>query len=340
MIRPGEYKASETGLHHMFHTLYAHFPEAFGKNCLMIGAFVLVGVSFYFLFVPGRRFSLRAALGYVFRRDFYRHRTSHVDVLHFFLAIGFWLPAVGAVVAALFSIDTRDLLTGWFGQRTAVLQQGWMIALIQFVTIFVCRDFGSYIGHYLLHKIPILWSVHRAHHSAEVLTFLTSARTHPLESFHMQFFMTLSGGLGGGVLLYFTGTTLHPAPIALLLLTAFFTEMFGLAQHSHIPISFGKLSYFWISPVMHQIHHSAELRHRDRNFSTQLAVFDWLFGTIYVPREQENYRWGLNDDELGENNPHIRLRDFYLEPTVYAWHLLTGRLRDQVLPQQPPSSPA
>ena len=77
---------------------------------------------------------------------------------------------------------------------------------------------------------------------------------------------------------------------------------------------------------MHQLHHSAELRHRDRNFGTQLAIFDWLFGTLYIPAAREQYRLGLNEQELGDNNPHVRLRDFYLEPAGHAWRLLTGKL--------------
>ena len=77
--------------------------------------------------------------------------------------------------------------------------------------------------------------------------------------------------------------------------------------------------------MLHQIHHSAEPRHRDKNLGGQLSVFDWLFGTIYVPQGREAYRWGLNDRELGENNPHVRLRDFYFEPAAHAWRLLTRR---------------
>jgi len=71
--------------------------------------------------------------------------------------------------------------------------------------------------------------------------------------------------------------------------------------------------------VMHQIHHSAEVRHRDKNFSVTLGLFDWIFGTMYIPEKGEVYRWGLNEEELGDKNPHLRLKDFYLEPFQRMW---------------------
>ena len=142
----------------------------------------------------------------------------------------------------------------------------------------------------------------------------------------MQAFIALFGALGGGAFLYLTGSTLHAAPMLVLVATAVFFETFALAQHSHLPVSFGRLNWLLASPVLHQIHHSAELHHRDRNFAVQLSVFDWMFGTLYVPQGREDYRLGLNDDELGANNPHVRLRDFYLEPAGHAWRLVAGKL--------------
>jgi sterol desaturase/sphingolipid hydroxylase (fatty acid hydroxylase superfamily) len=311
--------------------LYEHFPEAVFTDLAMIAGFSLLGVGFYLLCLPGGRPSLRSALAYVFRREFFRHPTSRVDLLHFVLTVGFWIPLVGALVTAFLSVNVRGLLASRFGEPSMLMQAGWAVMLSQFLVIFVCRDFGTYVGHLLLHKVPLLWSVHRTHHSAEVLTFFTSARAHPLEYLHMQVFIALFGALGGGIFLYLTGTDLQAMPVVLLLVVEGFFGTFGLAQHSHLPISFGPFDRILLAPVLHQLHHSAELRHRDKNLGGQLSLFDWLFGTLYRPQPGESYRWGLNDGELGENNPHLRLRDFYFEPARHAWRLLT---------QWPPGGPA
>ena len=46
---------------------------------------------------------------------------------------------------------------------------------------FTIDDFSKYIIHRFMHKLPILWSLHKVHHSATVLTPMTVFRTHPLE---------------------------------------------------------------------------------------------------------------------------------------------------------------
>jgi hypothetical protein len=42
----------------------------------------------------------------------------------------------------------------------------------------------------------------------------------------------------------------------------------------------------FLSPAHHQIHHSDNPAHFDRNLGSSLAVWDWLFGTLYVPQRQ------------------------------------------------------
>jgi sterol desaturase/sphingolipid hydroxylase (fatty acid hydroxylase superfamily) len=41
---------------------------------------------------------------------------------------------------------------------------------------------------------------------------------------------------------------------------------FANFRHSELWISFGPLNYLISSPAMHQIHHSLDERHRDKNF--------------------------------------------------------------------------
>ena len=42
-------------------------------------------------------------------------------------------------------------------------------------------DFSKFFIHRFMHKWPILWSIHKVHHSATTLTPMTVFRTHPLE---------------------------------------------------------------------------------------------------------------------------------------------------------------
>ncbi len=60
------------------------------------------------------------------------------------------------------------------------------------------------------------------------------------------------------------------------------------------------MNHLLVSPAQHQIHHSTEPSHIDRNFGMVLAIWDWMFATIYVPRGREPFTLGLQDAEHGE----------------------------------------
>jgi sterol desaturase/sphingolipid hydroxylase (fatty acid hydroxylase superfamily) len=102
-----------------------------------------------------------------------------------------------------------------------------------------------------------------------------------------------------------------------------------MLTHSHIPVSFGgRFNILIGGPVMHQIHHGADEKHHDKNIGgAPTYIFDWLFGTLYLPVRGEKIRFGLNDEEFGPKNPHRTVKDFYLEPLVTAFKELRKTLR-------------
>jgi sterol desaturase/sphingolipid hydroxylase (fatty acid hydroxylase superfamily) len=166
--------------------------------------------------------------------------------------------------------------------------------------------------------------VHRTHHSAEALTFLTSGRVHPFESVGIAVWGTLWTGCAAAALSYYTGIAMHPLFPAAVFFWLLLTDVTDKLQHSHVRTSLGPLNYIIASGEMHQIHHSAELKHRDKNFGSASSVFDWMFGTIYIPRPEETIRLGLSEQEIGDQNPHKRAIDIYTEPFAYAWRVLGG----------------
>lgn len=46
-------------------------------------------------------------------------------------------------------------------------------------------------------------------------------------------------------------------------------------------------SHIFISPAQHQIHHSLAHKHWDENYGEVFAIWDWAFGTLYVPETIE-----------------------------------------------------
>lgn len=64
-------------------------------------------------------------------------------------------------------------------------------------------------------------------------------------------------------------------------------------RHSHVPISFGPVERVFISPKQHQIHHSKQVEHFDKNLGVSLSVWDQMFGTYVSSQGVKKLRFGL-----------------------------------------------
>jgi sterol desaturase/sphingolipid hydroxylase (fatty acid hydroxylase superfamily) len=69
---------------------------------------------------------------------------------------------------------------------------------------------------------------------------------------------------------------------------------FSHLRHSPVPLHFPRrVPDVRVSPQMLQAHHSVEARHHDRNFGAALAIWDWMFGTLVMPRQGERFEFGV-----------------------------------------------
>lgn len=146
---------------------------------------------------------------------------------------------------------------------------------------FFLMDFFRFFQHYLFHRIPFLWSFHKVHHSAQVLTPLTLYRAHPVESLCSAFRKIAVVGLWMGFYSFFTGSI--PGGYDILgvhLLDSLFNLFGANLRHSHIPLSFGSFNRFFISPVQHQWHHRRDVEGFGQNFGVILSLWDQFFGTF------------------------------------------------------------
>ena len=166
------------------------------------------------------------------------------------------------------------------------------------LVIFVIFDFAQYWSHRIFHR-SALWPLHAVHHSAEVLTPLTTYRVHPLAGLITTTFHSIVLGAGMGLLVGALSPELGFAEIAgtnavVVLLNATIVNL----HHSQMHVSFGPIiERILISPAQHQIHHSRDPRHFNRNYGNVLAVWDWMFGTLYLVREKEQLRFGLDGED-------------------------------------------
>ena len=181
--------------------------------------------------------------------------------------------------------------------------------------VFVLTDFTNYWTHRLHHDTKALWPLHAVHHSASVLTPLTAYRQNPLSGMVSIALTTVIFGVIFGLMV---GTFTPDLSIAEIVGANAFVVLTNMTVtnflHSHIWISFGpKLEHVLISPAMHQVHHSIEPRHFNRNYGQALAIWDWMFGTLYVIREKEVVTFGLDDEADAPLMTH-RLGPLLIDP--------------------------
>ena len=159
----------------------------------------------------------------------------------------------------------------------------WPVAL-QVLLFLVIHDFYIYWFHRAQHHSKLLWRTHEAHHSNREVDWLAGTRSHVLEIIINQ--------------------TIEFAPIVLLLgpdspvvpIKALIDAVWGMYIHSNIDVRSGKLQYFINGPEMHQWHHANDRAVFYANYSTKFAVWDWLFGTAYLPGRKKPAEYGLYYD--------------------------------------------
>ena len=193
------------------------------------------------------------------------------------------------------------------------------VAVIFTVFFFVFDDFSRFYVHRLMHRVPVLWAFHQVHHSAETMTPFTIFRAHPIEGFIFTLRTSVVQGIVISVFLFLFGSkvdliTVYGASVGVVI----FHSLGSNLRHSHVKIRYPRLiELFFISPGQHQIHHSTEKRHFDKNFGVALAVWDLIFGSL-LHSENQTHKFGLTT-KFGEKHNLLHL---YVEPFKAAIRIM------------------
>ena len=139
-------------------------------------------------------------------------------------------------------------------------------------------DLAIYLQHLLMHRVPLLWKLHRVHHADLDIDMTTGTRFHTLE-------IVLSMLLKWAVIFL-----LGPALLAVLI---FEILLNGMAVFNHANVRLpakldAVLRRLVVTPDMHRVHHSILRRETDSNFGFNLSIWDRLFKT-YVAQPEKGH---------------------------------------------------
>ena len=131
-------------------------------------------------------------------------------------------------------------------------------------------DLYAYALHRLQHATFTLWRFHAVHHADVEMDASTTLRHHPFE--------VVVNSVAGALLFAALGIPVWVFPIyALLGITV------SLLQHANwgTPGRIDRaLRLVFVTPGLHQIHHSSDARDYYGNYGTVFSVWDRLFGTL------------------------------------------------------------
>jgi sterol desaturase/sphingolipid hydroxylase (fatty acid hydroxylase superfamily) len=160
---------------------------------------------------------------------------------------------------------------GW-GLFNALQMANWLKILLSFVIL----DFIIYLQHLLFHHFPILWRLHRMHHTDLDLDVTSGNRFHPLE-------IIIS------MLIKMAVVILLGVPSLAVLSFEVVLNACAMFNHGNIrlPAALDRLlRLFLVTPDMHRVHHSTIVSETNSNFGFNLPWWDRICGTYLSQPEK------------------------------------------------------
>lgn len=214
------------------------------------------------------------------------------------ITVEYLLPTMGAptqrarhtvrnlIFGVIWSVGSAFCAAGlvWLSLRCADAKVGLFNIIsvplwAQLVIGILVIDFVEYWRHYANHFIPLLWRLHRVHHSDPLMEASTTLRLHPVE---------LAVVYGPRVVVVLL-LGLSPFVLAIHALTSLTAQYFHHANFS-LPVWLDKLiGLVIITPGQHFTHHMREQYYTDSQFGIIFPFWDRLLGTLRkIPDRKAN----------------------------------------------------
>lgn len=226
----------------------------------------------------------------LFQPQYKKSKVRHAAVNFSFTVIHLLIHTALAVLIVLLSDWCRAVgfgLVYWFNANV-------LMAIVISLLVF---DFViGWLAHYVQHKNFILWRFHTVHHADNNVDVTTGLRHHPLESI-------LRG------LFFFLAVLLSGAPMYALMIYQTVLVFFTAFTHAniHLPKKLDRaISYIFISPNMHKVHHHWQQPYTDSNYGAIFSVWDRLLGT-YKELHHSQIKYGLDRHYPNEHDENFTM---------------------------------
>lgn len=178
----------------------------------------------------------------------------------------------------------------------------WMMVLASLLLM----DMIIYWQHRLFHTLPLLWSLHKTHHSDQDIDVTTGARFHPIEIW-LSMLIKMATVVALGV-----------PPLAVIAFEVILNAS-AMFNHSNMRIPYpldSLIRKILVTPDMHRVHHSTIRNETDSNYGFCLSVWDRLFNSY------------IEQPKFGHSNMNIGIKQFRQPKEQRLDKILTQPFRD------------
>ena len=220
-----------------------------------------------------------------FQYNKYRHAGINLTFTLFTAIIGFGL-------AGVLYFTSWWVAENQFGLLYLVELPLWVKIIIGVMLL----DFiGAWLVHWVEHKVKWMWKFHLIHHTDTTVDVTTGLSHHPGETVFRIFFTIM-------------GVFLVGVPIGIVMLYQSLSVLFAHITHANInmPVKVDRvLSYLFVTPNMHKIHHHYTQPLTDTNYGNIFAIWDRVFGTFAEVDDIKNLKYGIDTHMDPEENDQL-----------------------------------
>jgi len=200
---------------------------------------------------------------------------------------------------------------GW-GLFNSAVSPGWVTVIVSVALL----DLAIYLQHVMFHAVPVLWRLHRVHHSDLDFDVTTGVRFHPVEIL-----------LSTGYKLALVSVLGIPA-IAVVVFEVLLNAG-SMFNHANLwlpePVDHA-LRWLVVTPDMHRVHHSVAPAETNSNFGFTLPWWDRLCGTYRAEPAAGHERMTIGLEDFRDPG-YLRLDQLLVQPLLLGSrsNAMTGR---------------
>ena len=225
----------------------------------------------------------------LFKMDYNKFRHAGINLT--FTLITLIVNLIGALLIAAavnFNLENNTGMLYLIGDLSP-----WIYVILGLIFLDLI---GAWLIHWIEHKVKWMWKFHLIHHTDPSVDVTSGLRHHPGENIFRLMFTSLAVLVTG-------------ASLGLVMLYQTISAFFAALTHANIqmPSWIDKpLSWIFVTPHFHKIHHHYVQPHTDSNYGNIFSIWDHLFRTTSSVGVMDDLIYGIDTHMSPEEHSSIK----------------------------------